>query len=70
VKAFLTRLYANAGTVSKFLIAIASDVQVNMHTGWTSPTGIITDVLAFAVWLVPNAPSSIVTVNRSQGPQQ
>lgn len=70
MKAWLARAYANAGTVSKFIVAIASDVQVNMHTGWTSPTGILTDVLAFLVWLVPNTPTATVTVNRSQEKQQ
>lgn len=55
MKAFLVKLYNNAGTVSKFIVAIVMDVEVNIHNGWTSPTGIITDVLAFLVWLVPNA---------------
>lgn len=53
-----TKLYTNVGSLSKFLIAIVSDVQVNMHTGWTNPTGIVTDILAFAVWLVPNVTTS------------
>lgn len=57
MKGFIARL-SNVGAMSKFLIAIISDVQVNMHTGWTSTTGIITDVLALAVYLVPNATSS------------
>lgn len=58
MKAILAKMYANAGVVSKFIVAIASDVVVNMHDGWTSPIGITTDVLAFLVWLVPNAVSS------------
>lgn len=70
MKAWLTRLYANAGTVSKFIVAIASDVVVNMHNGWASPIGITTDVLAFLVWLVPNATTSTVTVNSSQETHQ
>ena len=52
---WIRRLYANSGTVSKFVVAIVMAVQVNIHTGWTNPTGIVTDVLAFAVWLVPNS---------------
>lgn len=57
MRGYLSRLYSNSGLISKFVIAIVMDVQTNIHTGWTSPTGIITDVLAFAVWLVPNVSS-------------
>lgn len=57
----ITKIYSNAGTVSKFIVAIAGDVVVNMHNGWSSPTGIVSDVFAFLVWLVPNAGSSKAT---------